>query len=120
MIIIELEKIKPKQHLTWYKIYFLQKLLEAEEKKEKNMRSSYVFWIDADALVIRQDVELGKILEMGKYKNLIIAEDTHTGNLLNAGVFAVRVCDWSKQFLEKVVFVNILLYVSIYKTNDMK
>jgi hypothetical protein len=39
---------------------------------------------------------------MAQYKNLIITEDLHTCCLLNTGVFALRVCEWSLELLQEV------------------
>lgn len=95
--------LQPKLHFTWYKIYLLLQLLE-----ERLLHGpppsvpAYLFWVDADALVVQPERALEDFLSAGQFKDLIIAEDMHTGCLVNAGVFLVSVSAWSLAFLKEV------------------
>lgn len=96
--------IHPKTHCTWYKIKLLRDLLSDAHRAEltrQNVR--YLVWIDADAVIVEHEKTLINLVEqVGAGRELVIGEDMHTGCLINAGVFALRVCAWSKRFLDKV------------------
>lgn len=94
--------IQPKKHFTWYKVDMLiksiqQRLKEVDETKSDSLH--YVMWIDADAMVTNLQTPLVDIVEQAHRKDLIIAEDLHTCCPINAGVFMLKVCDWSLQLL---------------------
>lgn len=161
-----LEWIRPKLHMTWFKIYLLRQLmrdallrrgyseLELSEMVERAgqqsaggkdkekvspaieavsfegregtegheslstetdervvpkdvssaakppITSDYLFWIDGDAMVCYHELKAEKIINEGHHKELIIAEDMHKLNPINAGVFLLKVCPWSFEFLE--------------------
>lgn len=124
-----LERIKPKIHFTWYKIYLLMKLFEiitgekfeslnnkienSEDNNDSISSSSYyslenpsnikyILWIDADAMVVKNETKLQEKIKEAKYKSLIIAEDMHPHCLINAGVFILKVNNWSKDLLNDV------------------
>lgn len=164
-----LEWIRPKLHMTWFKIYLLRQLMrdallrrgyselelnemveragqqaarsaggkdtekvshsieavpsEGREGREGNdslsteldepigsenssssvkahITSDYLFWIDGDAMVCYHELKVEQIITEGHCKELIIAEDMHKLNPINAGVFLLKVCPWSFEFLE--------------------
>jgi hypothetical protein len=104
-----LNSIQPKMHFTWYKIYILLSLMRDNISLMQkpllladNPPIQYLCWIDGDALVLQYDISIQSIIEKAHYKDLIIAEDMHPGCLINAGVFFIKVSEWSLSFLEEV------------------
>lgn len=94
------QSILPKKHCTWYKIKLLQDILSNSDMIHN---VSYLVWIDADAVVINHNISfIDLIKQHGADRELIIGEDMHLGCLINAGVFAIKVCKWSKDFLDDV------------------
>lgn len=93
---VMLDFIKPKAHCTWYKIRLITEMLE----KEKSI--DYLMWIDADAVVVKPEKPLTDIVAFGEGQELIIGEDMSKSCLLNAGVFLVRNCEYSKKFFHDV------------------
>lgn len=93
--------IAPKKHCTWYKIALLQRLLSNTEYLAQH-NIHYLMWVDADAIVVDQAVQLTDVINRAGGKDLIIAEDMNTGCLINAGVFLLRTTHWSKQFVDDV------------------
>jgi hypothetical protein len=67
---------------------------------ENQQPLQYLFWVDGDAMFVHHDLSMDEFLEEAQYKDLIIAEDMHKLNPINAGVFLLRVCPWSLEFLE--------------------
>jgi len=62
----------------------------------------YLVWMDADAVFIDHDKKLEDIVMRAEYKDLIIGEDMHVGNLVNCGVILIKVSTWSLKLWEKV------------------
>lgn len=77
--------------VVWSKIALLQELME------KDKSSEWFLWIDADALFMNHELKLENRIEPDC--NLII---THDVNGLNSGVFLIKNCDWSRNFLSIV------------------
>ncbi|RYG98319.1 hypothetical protein EON65_51580, partial [archaeon] len=95
--------ITPKLHFTWYKVYLLLAVMkELVSERVEEGRCGYLMWIDADALVVDNTQHLESLIYEANYHDLIIAEDMHVGNLLNAGIFLLKVNDWSVHFLQDV------------------
>eukprot|EP00959_Pyramimonas_sp_CCMP1952_P231220 4833180-Pyramimonas_sp.AAC.1 len=63
---------------------------------------SYFVWLDGDAAVINFAQTLDDIARRGEYRDLIIGEDMHLGNLVNCGVMLIRDSDWSRRTWERV------------------
>ena len=100
---VMLEDVQPKTHCTWFKIKLLRDLLSSETMHELSAQGvQYVMWMDADAIFIDHDQSLEKIIESCQGRELIIGEDMHPGCLINAGVFIIRICSWSRDFIERV------------------
>ncbi|CAD7956380.1 unnamed protein product [Amoebophrya sp. A25] len=57
----------------------------------------YLVWIDADAVIVNMEQTFEAVAEMGRYKDLIIAEDMHCGNLVNCGIILIRKSAWSRE-----------------------
>ena len=67
------ESILPRG-LSWYKMYILQDLFsdaKAEYLKANNIE--YIMWIDADAIVVHQDVRLETLIQTSGQRDLILA-----------------------------------------------
>lgn len=101
-----LATISPKKHITWYKVYLLLRemkaILEGSRGEDFEEDDQYLFWIDGDAVIINHTMSINTIIEMGEHREFIIAEDMHVGNPFNAGVFMMKVCSWSVQFLQDI------------------
>lgn len=69
-------------------------------------RSTFLVWIDADAVVVRQELGLTQLLQLlppaGAAKHLICGEDLSTACRLNTGVLLCRVSGWSERLWEDV------------------
>ncbi|KAI1321229.1 hypothetical protein EDD11_007795 [Mortierella claussenii] len=76
---------------AWAKI----KILEEELERDEN---DWIFWIDTDALITNMDISLERFLD-SRY-SLLITRDL---NFLNAGVFFLRVNDWSRHYMRGVM-----------------
>lgn len=96
-----LPKIAPKLHFTWYKVLILLNLMQEYLLNPSN-HIKYLFWIDGDALIIKSDISVETIIHEANYKELIIAEDMHTGCFINAGVFILKVCDWNLTLFQEI------------------
>ncbi|XP_074559117.1 putative alpha-1,6-mannosyltransferase MNN10 [Curcuma longa] len=88
--------VDPGRPPSWSKILAVQSLLP---------RYDWVFWNDADTIVMNPSISLESILhaaighmDFDKAPDLVVTEDT---NGVNAGVFFVRRSEWSKRFLKK-------------------
>ncbi|KAF9438653.1 hypothetical protein BGZ76_006214 [Entomortierella beljakovae] len=76
---------------AWGKVKILLDALERDE-------ADWIFWIDTDALIVNMDVQLERFID--ERYSLIITRDF---NYLNAGVFMLRVNDWSRKFMKGVM-----------------
>lgn len=93
--------IHPKAHATWFKIHIILKVLEdINALRAKGIQ--YIMWIDADAVIVNHEISLSALVQRGGHRELIIAEDMTPCCLINAGVFLLRVSDWSRSLLEDV------------------
>lgn len=104
-----IQQIAPKMHFTWYKVLLLLKIMrdQLEDAHQADRPSTrprprprYLFWIDADAIVIKSHITVQSLIQQGGCKELLIAEDMHSGCLLNAGVFLLQVCPWALGLLQ--------------------
>jgi hypothetical protein len=97
-----LDAIGPrKKHCTWYKVLMINQFLnDTEMINEKKLQ--YIMWIDADALVVDDNIAVENIIRRGGDRDLIIAENMHAGCLVNAGVLLIRISDWSRQLWKEV------------------
>ena len=86
--ICEKEVLDPTRSLNWNKIPLLLKVMENSEYK-------WIFWTDADALIMNTGILLENLLDE-KY-NFIINNDF---NGFNAGHFLIKNCEQSRQFLK--------------------
>jgi len=78
------------RHIYWSKIPLMRKVLE-------HPSYDWVVWIDADTLMMNMEIPLEIFLD-DNY-NFIISRDWQA---INSGVFFVKNCQWSKDFLDRV------------------
>ncbi|KAF8929916.1 hypothetical protein EDD21DRAFT_379422 [Dissophora ornata] len=76
---------------AWAKISILLEELERDEH-------DWIFWIDTDALIANMDIELERFVD-DRY-SLIVTKDR---NSLNAGVFMLKVNDWSRRYMRAIM-----------------
>lgn len=83
----------------WSKHSYLLKLLVTELAKSPSERLDWLFWHDADTLLMNDLVPLEMFVPPPEHEwahvNLLITNDMQG---LNDGVFLVRVCEWSVYF----------------------
>ena len=93
-----------RNHCTWYKIFmmlnYMKDALASSSKTQRKNTFTYLVWVDADACVVNHNVRLEDVVALGKYRDLIIAEDQVF--LVNCGVMLIRVCEWSFRLLNEV------------------
>jgi hypothetical protein len=92
-----LNLVAPRTFLGWYKVLMLQKYLcDSERRRRLEVDGvAWLVWIDADAVVISHETCILSVLARAEGRELVIGEDTSPCCLVNSGVLAVRVCDWS-------------------------
>jgi len=78
---------------AWSKILLIEKILT-------NNSYDGVFYIDADALIMNKKKKILDFIKPFPNKDFIICRDSN--NLINTGVFFLRNCEWSKEFLRRV------------------
>lgn len=84
------ESLDPSRPLVWSKILLIQQVLE-------NPKYRWVFWSDADSLIMNTAVCLEDFID--ENYNLIL---TKSDNSYNFGQFFLQNTDWSKNFLGDV------------------
>ena len=85
----QLDKSRPP---SWSKIRAVKRLL-LEEK------CSWVFWLDADAVIMNSEKRIEDILPADPTKHFLFSEDDGGG--YNAGVWLVHNSDWALRFLHE-------------------
>jgi mannan polymerase II complex MNN10 subunit len=76
--------------IAWSKIKLIQKVME-------NPKYNWVFWTDADALIMNLAIPLEELID--ERYDLIISKDF---NNINTGHFLIKNSDWSQDFLKRV------------------
>lgn len=85
--------LDPDRPPAWSKVRFVRRLLD---------RYDWVFWLDADALIMNPDVALENLLDP-RYSLILVKQpgpDPFGGLHLNTGSFFVRSDEWSRGFLD--------------------
>lgn len=81
----------------WNKIKLLRTLMDEEGVDE----GSYVVWLDADLIVLDLDWGFEEIVALHPTSDLIASKDSSPeSGLINTGLMLLRVCDWSRDFLD--------------------
>ncbi|KAG0297243.1 hypothetical protein BGZ98_000658 [Dissophora globulifera] len=75
---------------AWAKVSILLEELDRDEH-------DWIFWIDTDALIVNMDIQLERFID-NRY-SLMITKDLH---FLNAGVFMLKVNEWSRQYFRAI------------------
>jgi hypothetical protein len=92
------------RHPTWHKVALLNEALRcvlhpSDEPPAVPHDTTHLLWVDADAVVLRQDMRLEELWAASSGGNecvqLLIGEDVTCTCLVNAGVLGVRVSAWS-------------------------
>lgn len=89
------------RHPTWNKVQLvhalLQGLVEDHDAPLPIPRdTTHLLWVDADAAVVQQSVRVEDLWrDLPSSIELLIGEDVTSCCLINAGVFSVRVSEWS-------------------------
>jgi mannan polymerase II complex MNN10 subunit len=83
-----LDKLRPP---SWSKIKAAQRLLHEED-------CDWVFWLDADTVIINSEKTVQAFLPSNPDKDLILTRQK--GGNYNAGAWLIRNSAWSKQFLQ--------------------
>lgn len=82
--------LDPNRPIPWSKILLVEKLLE-------DCETDWVFWSDADAIVMNKKIKLKRFVD--ENYDMIVGSDD---NGINTGQFLMRNCEWSKDFLKRV------------------
>ncbi|KAJ4419618.1 hypothetical protein N0V85_000948 [Neurospora sp. IMI 360204] len=101
---------------AWTKPAYLLSIIVAELEKPEEERLKWVFWFDADTVVMNPYTPLELFLPPEDAKGLSNVDLVISSNWdgLNSGVFAFRVSPWSVSFLSAV------LAYPIYNSERMK
>ncbi|KAG0308082.1 hypothetical protein BGZ98_009066 [Dissophora globulifera] len=75
---------------AWAKIKILVEELDKDEH-------DWIFWIDTDALITNMDIRLEQFID-NRY-SLLITKDLY---FMNAGVFMLKVNDWSRAYMREI------------------
>ena len=84
------ESLDLSRPFAWSKVLLILKAME-------NPQNKWIFWTDADTLVMNSGISLESLLDE-KY-NMILTKDW---NNINAGNFFIRNCEWSRKLLKDV------------------
>ena len=93
------------RHPSWDKVSILLELLDGllDDANDDANAATHILWVDADAVVVNQQTSLDDLWrELPPSCELLLGEDVGPTCLVNAGVFAVRVSEWSRQLWREV------------------
>lgn len=66
-------------------------------------KNDWVMWVDADVVVTNYDYNLPELIESFGEKNFLVSTDS---NGLCNGVFLLRNCEWSYEFVKTLMFLG--------------
>jgi hypothetical protein len=78
---------------AWAKVCLLRRLLDEFDE---------VLWIDSDAIIMRDEIDLADEIDLDAYQAFSKGRGIHTESLLNSGVWYLRSCERSKDFIDAV------------------
>lgn len=87
--VCQTNKIDTGRPPSWQKLLLLQNVLSD---------GNWAFWIDADAIFTNFDIKLESLIQEAGSADFFIAKDR---NGINAGVFGIRDCEWSSDFIRR-------------------
>ena len=97
---------RPLRNFSWQKVLHLRDIISAGlTYGHDTVVDNWILMVDLDAFVMNMNVTLASLVDTARAKHgtkpldIIIAEDC---NGINAGVFMIRVSEWSLQFLNQV------------------
>ena len=92
------------RHPSWDKVAILLELLDEHlDSPQHGKSATHILWVDADAVVIHQELSIDDLwADLPNSCELLLGEDVAPACLLNAGVFIVRVSEWSRQLWREV------------------
>jgi len=92
------------RHPSWDKVAILLELLdEILDGPATASAATHILWVDGDAVVVRQEVSLDDLWrDLPASCELLLGEDVGPTCLINAGVFCVRVSEYSRQLWREV------------------
>lgn len=85
------ESLDTSRPIPWSKVLIILEIFE------KHPECDYVFWTDADSLIMNDSIKLSRYID--KRYNIVSGTDF---NGINTGQFLIRNCEWSKEFLLRV------------------
>ena len=90
-LMIGLESLDNSRPIPWTKILLILQAMN-------QTKSDWIFWSDADALFMNQEILLENFIDLYADKdiNFIVTKDI---NVINTGQFFIRNCEWSRNFL---------------------
>ncbi|PSK46226.1 hypothetical protein B9Z65_5194 [Elsinoe australis] len=83
----------------WSKQAYLLSILVAEMEKPASQRLDWLFWHDADVVLVNSNIPLEIFIppeDKWSHVNFLITNDL---NGMNDGIFFLRVCEWSIKFM---------------------
>jgi hypothetical protein len=86
------EALDPTRPLPWQKILAIKDVLS---------KYDWVFWADADAIIMNKDVTLESFIDAHENASFILTYDYYS-NCVNTGHFLLKNCEWSFAFLDEV------------------
>ena len=91
------------RHPSWDKVAILLDLLDDALDRPLANSPTHILWVDADAVIVRQEVSLDDLWQgLPVSCELLIGEDIAPVCHVNAGVFVVRVSEWSRKLWREV------------------
>eukprot|EP00833_Pecoramyces_ruminatium_P015556 jgi/Orpsp1_1/1189588/evm.model.d7180000073067.1 len=96
-LIVNNNKYDDVRRIFYMKLYVIQ---EALIEGLKNKKYDWIFWVDSDVALANPNIKLETFLPKDNNVNLVIAAD-HNG--INAGVFLIRVCSWSLNYMSRSI-----------------
>lgn len=88
---------------TWTKPAYILSIVLRELAKPDGEHAEWVFWVDADTIIINPYVQIEVFLPPAGEWDDVHMLVTKDWNGLNNGVFPLRVCQWSVEFLSAIL-----------------
>ena len=78
------------------------KLSERQETVERNIKNTYLIFLDADLIFLDFNMDLDLIVKEYSWADMIFSKDSEPKNgIINSGFIIVKSCEWSYLFLKK-------------------
>ena len=108
--VVDKDPANDERHPTWNKISLIRNLLEglltgssASSELQVPGGTTHIFWIDADAAVVRQEISVEDLWrDLPQSTQMLIGEDVTPCCLINAGVFCIRVSEWTLKLFRDI------------------